>query len=264
MPNIYLSLRQNLLESLWQRLLPQGYCLQDHQRDPGWNLDILMRQWFGPPKSDSLAEQNWNGLIYEPSWRGRPSSTRPLLLREDFLPARRSGQPRPDRSAWHWRELHRTRPGQPQDGFIGYWASSSWSHLPESRAELTIYRRLDVRWAMKGWESHIWFLIELALPPSLQPDREGFESSYLGEWSIVTNSFQMGWNHHQLGIPFQDASPSSLARSPSPSHRRHRQGLRDSNWQVRLAAAEAMAQLGEVKEGLNTAVGKGFLLVCVF
>ena len=25
------------------------------------------------------------------------------------------------------------------------------------------------------------------------------------------------------------------------------QGLRDSNWQVRLAAAEAMAQLGEVK-----------------
>ena len=33
---------------------------------------------------------------------------------------------------------------------------------------------------------------------------------------------------------------------------------------MRLAAAEAMAQLGEVKEGLNTAVGKGFLLGCVF
>lgn len=60
------------------------------------------------------------------------------------------------------------------------------------------------------------------------------------------------------------ASPSGLARSPSASNRRRRQGLRDGNWQVRLAAAEAMAQLGEVKEGLNTAVGKGFLLGCVF
>ena len=119
---------------------------------------------------------------------------------------------------------------------------------------------------MKGWESHIWFLIELALPPSLQPDREGFESSYLGEWSIVTNSFQMGWNHHQLGIPFQDDKCFSqqFGSLPFTVHGRRRQGLRDSNWQVRLAAAEAMAQLGEVKEGLNTAVGKGFLLGCVF
>ena len=55
--------------------------------------------------------------------------------------------------------------------------------------------------------------------------------------------------------------PVALARSP----RRRRQGLRDSNWQVRLAAAEAMAQLGEVKEGLKRRRWEGISVgMCFF
>ena len=37
------------------------------------------------------------------------------------------------------------------------------------------------------------------------------------------------------------------------------QGLRDSNWQVRLAAAEAMAQLGEVKREVFFAGWEGMV-----